>query len=108
MFQFQIGSIRRCGYNYLQNAYEEFQFQIGSIRRMKCISVLCADLIRFNSKLVRLEVVMKGWTVAHYTRFNSKLVRLEAISVTLPDDKRREFQFQIGSIRSGKAGIPPR
>ena len=57
-------------------------------------------LLRFNSKLVRLEEHWWGVSLSIYHRFNSKLVRLEERIAKLTETQLKEFQFQIGAIRS--------
>ena len=54
-----------------------------------------ATRIRFNSKLVRLEVRLRN----RRGRFNSKLVRLK-VDDLFNEDGDFQFQFQTGSIKS--------
>ena len=54
MFQFQIGAIRGRLQKPGIASQKEFQFQIGAIRGPQRF-VLGSSVLRFNSKLVRLE-----------------------------------------------------
>ena len=77
---------------------QTFQFQTGAIKRIET-QTDAALAARFNSKLVRLKVLLLPPCVLAILRFNSKLVRLkEDIELTwLRPDAR--FQFQTGAIK---------
>ena len=76
-----------------------FQFQTGSIRSV-AMSSEAHSMIRFNSKLVRLEAKRASDRHLYIRSFNSKLVRLEGSEHLAISDRIDRFQFQTGSIRS--------
>ena len=58
-----------------------FQFQTGSIKRGVTFTA-SMRLLSFNSKLVRLKVVLILHTQQDLPSFNSKLVRLKVIYIS--------------------------
>ena len=62
-------------------------------------------ILRFNSKLVRLEVQVLLPLMSRLVSFNSKLVRLEDQIILSWSSSAYEFQFQTGSIRSPVVGF---
>ena len=58
----------------------------------------------FNSKMVRLEVERRMSSIRDELNFNSKMVRLEETEKRERSLLGKVFQFQNGTIRSGKVG----
>ena len=120
-FQFQNGTIRRRKSTERRNLRKRFQFQNGTIRRGNVYQVdreelhfnskmvrlevlllrnICSKLRDFNSKMVRLEGVVRERSIGIKSDFNSKMVRLEVINPTIQAHQITKFQFQNGTIRS--------
>ena len=82
LFQFQTGAIRRDRY-YRGSGNNHVRFN-SKLVRLEVVDELHDKLHRvesFNSKLVRLEVLVEYNDEVATTSFNSKLVRLEVSSL---------------------------
>ncbi len=64
----------------------EFQFQIGAIKSLDKPGEI-DYYIRFNSRLVRLKVVLLKRVLVRYLCFNSRLVRLKALRISTIQSK---------------------
>ena len=77
-FQFQTGAIksREAGEDLIVRL-RPFQFQTGAIKRLWIITGYGETRYCFNSKLVRLKVIIDPPVMPAVNSFNSKLVRLK-------------------------------
>ena len=81
-FQFHNGSIKSGLPNRYLEAKYVFQFHNGSIKSTPGRVPKC-ELLRFNSTMVRLKVVLTPKIIAKIKGFNSTMVRLKARNVTI-------------------------
>jgi len=77
----------------------QFQFHFGSIGSLGVFKAPVKPF-RFNSTLVRLEVLILFFLVVDFASFNSTLVRLEVDENKQPIKMDNAFQFHFGSIGS--------
>ena len=101
-FQFLIGAIGRSKFTTFRLVVCKFQFLIGAIGRIRyCIACVMTCLFQFLIGAIGRLLIMLSITIM--MRFNSSLVRLE---VVLQDETPElpQFQFLIGAI--GRAGSP--
>ena len=82
-----------------------FQFQTGAIKRNNLLRGLQPRIFSFNSKLVRLKVLIYLTGQSQCRQFQFQTGAIKSIIFRLPLRGKKWFQFQTGAIKSECGGI---